>query len=335
MEQHTLNELFDRLGSGQKLPAHACLGWMAEEQKNRLTSLGSDHYSGKVREMVFGANKVLMLHTDRLSAFDKHICHIPCKGIILAQMGRFWFERLRGVIPNHYIDSPHQRVLRVKPATPFKIEVVVRGYMAGSMWRSYAKGETSICGQAIESGLQRYQKLSKPILTPSSKAAAYEHDENITPESVVSTGLATQSQWQKISEMALSLFQIGTQVYSQAGWILVDTKYEFGLDGDGNIMLIDEVHTPDSSRLWKKDTYKQRIDASLPPEMFDKEVIRSYLIEQGYMGEGTVPELPAEKKAGLVASYLKIYESLSSTTLALEEPWENVLISKQEQKNEI
>ncbi len=325
MQNLELKEIYKSIELGLEAPADFCLGWLTDTQKEILGKKGKNHYSGKVREMVTTEDTVYMLHTDRLSAFDKHICHVPGKGIILSQLSRFWFEQVNGKIENHYLDSPHQRLLKVKPATPFKFEVIVRGYITGSVWRSYSAGQREISGNMLAEGLENFTRLPTPILTPSTKAEAYSHDEPISPEEIVKKGLASKSQWEQISSLALELFRLGSQLYQKIGWILVDTKYEFGLDIHGNIMLIDELHTPDSSRLWRLDSYEKRLSAGEPPEMFDKEVIRNYLMESGYMGEGPVPVLPPDKLIELVTNYLEIYENLTKNQLYLTDSWENHL----------
>ncbi len=322
MKQQNLKDIYKNMEDGTPAPKELSLEWLTERQKNKLSLGKLSLYSGKVREMVRTTSSTYMLHTDRLSAFDKHICHIPGKGIILSQLSKYWFKSIETEVKNHYIASPHQRVLEVKSATPFKLEVIVRGYMAGSMWRSYHAGERVICGNKLPEGIKNFAKLDKPIVTPSTKAETYSHDENITPDEILAKGLASSAQWDKINSLALELFSIGTTKYDEIGWILVDTKYEFGLDQNGQIILIDEVHTPDSSRLWKSSSYAERLNNGQAPEMFDKEVLRRFLMEQGYMGDGEVPEIPIKKKLELVYNYLEIYEKLSGQKLYLEGSWE-------------
>jgi len=317
MTKHSLKAIYQSMQSGSDLPHGFCLGQLTPEQRTLIMEKTCSLYTGKVREMVeAGTGDIYMLHSDRLSAFDKHICNIPGKGIVLSELTKFWLEATKSQVPNHYLSSPDQ--------TPFKLEVIVRGYMAGSMWRIYSNGGREICGVKLDDGIENYAKLKTPILTPSSKAEAYSHDENITRQQITDTGLATTSQWEEMSNLALKLFELGTKIYANIGWILVDTKYEFGLDVHGSIMLIDELHTPDSSRLWLKESYNTRINQGHAPEMFDKESVRTYLIDQGYMGEGKVPKLPEKKKLELARNYLEIYEKLTNTELSFTSCWDKL-----------
>ena len=281
---------------------------------------GFDYYSGKVRECLSDQEKIYMIHTDNLSAFDRFITLVPFKGVLLAAMSRYWYQAI-GESANHaYISKPHPRVLEMKKLKPVKVEVIVRSYLAGSMLRSYQTGVRNFCGQHLPDGLQPYGRLPKPIVTPTSKAEAFEHDENRSPSELIRDGfVANELAWRHIESTALQLFELGSQRYAASGWILADTKYEFGTDNEGHTYLIDEVHTPDSSRLWKQSTYKDRINQGLLPDMFDKEIVRRYLSSQGFLGEGAVPPVPYSLIIELLESYLGIYESLAGESLTIED----------------
>lgn len=288
----------------------ACFGGLSSEAMTLLNSRGYQTYSGKVRELAKKNDKLWIFHSDRLSAFDRPIGLVPFKGLILAATSRYWLEQAGKIIPTHYLSSPHPRVLVTKPCTPFKIEVIVRGYLAGSMMRAYADGERNFCGETLPDGLTPHGPLKSPIITPTSKADVYEHDVNISPAEILATKLCTAKEWDVISKMAFDLFKLGREIYGRIGWILVDTKYEFGKDANGEICLIDEAHTPDSSRLWVESSYKSRISAGATPEMLDKENIRRYLQSKNFSGHGDVPVVPKNQLIQLGETYLHVAEKL-------------------------
>lgn len=279
-------------------------------QKKSLETKGFESYTGKVRELIRTKNELYIIHTDRLSAYDKHIGLVPYKGIILSEISRFWLEQLSDIVPTHYKSAPNQRTLQVKSCTPIKAEIIVRGYMTGSMQRAYEKGVRDFCGCQLPDNIKNFQKLDHPIITPTTKAEVFEHDEETTPSKLIEMGVCTLNQWQTIESLALKMFKKGQDLYDDKGWILVDTKYEFGLDEENNVIVIDEVHTPDSSRLWVKSTYEERLRDNLSPEMLDKEVIRRFLADNGFNGSGKAPEVPSELLVRLAQSYLRIAESL-------------------------
>ncbi len=291
-----------------------------DKEKLAFEDKGYAVYAGKVRELLVKDREILIYHSDRLSAFDRYIGLVPYKGLILAEISEFWLALASQHLPTHLIDRPHERVLRCLSCQPFKVEVVVRGYMAGSMARAYQKGTRNFCGVTLPEGLEAYRPLPAPIITPTTKAAAYEHDEDVSPEQLIERGVCTAAEWQEISRKALQLFALGQKVYAEKGWILVDTKYEFGRDSQGEIRVIDEIHTPDSSRLWVRDTYESQLQKGVSPEMLDKEVVRRYLMDQGFSGHGAVPHVPVEKLLHLVENYLKVAETLTGKTLMSEGP---------------
>lgn len=309
-----LNEISSSNNGAEAVKKSSYYG-MSDSQKAQYKSEGYHAYQGKVRELLQKDDHLFIFHTDRLTAFDKYIGMVPYKGAILSEISRFWLENVNDLIPTHFEKPVNERVLQVKNCKPVKAEVIVRGYMAGSMQRAYNKGVREFCGCSLPEGLKDFQKLPTPIITPTTKAAAFEHDEDATPAELIEQGVCTQEEWNKISDMALKLFARGQEVYEDKGWILVDTKYEFGWDKDGNIVVIDEVHTPDSSRLWVRESYSTRIAAGEQPEMLDKEIVRRFLMDHGFSGEGQVPEVPAEVLVSLSKVYLKVAETLTGSQL--------------------
>ena len=240
-------------------------------EKTDFKNLG-EKYVGKVRDVYNQKDKVIMISTDRYSAFDRNLALIPCKGQVLTQTSKFWFEQTQDIVPNHVIDFPDPNVVVGKKCTVLPVEMVVRGYITGvtgtSLWTSYQKGERNFGDFVLPDGMKKNQKLDKPVLTPTTKHEA--HDRNLTSKMVVEEKLMAPEIWEKVSNIAIKLFVRGQEVALERGLILVDTKYEFGLDEKGEITLIDEIHTPDSSRYWQAATYQARIDQGLEPENFDK-----------------------------------------------------------------
>ena len=280
-----VREKLAHLKTTHKITRESVYSGLSDTEKQALTADGYRVYQGKVRELVQKDQDLYILHSDRLSAFDRYIALVPYKGLILSELSRYWLEKANSVAKTHFVKALNERVLKVEACEPVKAEVIVRGYMAGSMMRAYEKGVREFCGQTLEDGLQPYQKLPKPIITPTSKAEVFEHDEETTAEQLINDGICSKEEWQKIERMALDLFEYGQKVYEEKGWILVDTKYEFGRSKkDGTICVIDEIHTPDSSRLWVKDTYESELAKGRSPEMLDKEIVRRYLMEQGFNG---------------------------------------------------
>ncbi len=300
--------------SGAEAQRHAYHG-LTPEQCARLQARDVRTYTGKVRDVVFRGDELFIVHSDRLTAFDKLISMVPYKGTILTAISEFWLQEAAKVVPTHYLSRPAERVLATRKTVPFKIEVVVRGFIAGSLQRAYANGDRTFCGVRLPEGLVAYGRLPAAIITPTTKAAAFEHDEGASPEELVRHGVCTRAEWDQIAALALTLFAHGQTVFARHGWILVDTKYEFGRAPDGRILVIDEVHTPDSSRLWTAATYDARREAGEAPEMLDKETVRRWLIEQGYSGEGPVPVVPVDRLLALARLYLHVAETLTGKPL--------------------
>lgn len=272
-------------------------------------------YQGKIRTMLNRDGRIQMLHSDRLTAFDRLIDYIPCKGVILSAISKFWLEEVGKQIPTHFIQELGPRALLTESLRPIKVEVVVRSYLAGSLLRAYHAGSRNFCGVKIPDGLTPYERLPEPIITPTTKAAAFEHDEALSSDELISRGVLTKDEWERVSSMALKIFSIGTKVFDEKGWLLVDTKYEFGKNQSGDIKLIDEVHTPDSSRLWLESSYQEKQIQGLVPEMLDKEIVRRWLMEQGFSGYGEVPAVPRSILIELGRVYLSVAETLTGRPL--------------------
>jgi phosphoribosylaminoimidazole-succinocarboxamide synthase len=272
--------------------------------------------SGKVRDWYeLPDGKRLIVTTDRLSAFDRILACAPYKGQVLNQLSAWWFEQTQDIIPNHLISIPDPNAAIVQRVTPIPVEVIARGYITGvtstALWYRYSLGERNIYGYDFTEGLNKNQQLPEPIITPTTKGGATGHDERLTCAEVVEKGLLDSKTWNQIQEAALAIFKRGQQIAKQAGLILVDTKYEFGIAPDGSVMLIDEVHTPDSSRFWKADSYEAQLQAGNEPENFDKEFVRLAYAEKGYRGDGEIPQMPDSLWAAVSERYITIYEMLT------------------------
>lgn len=276
---------------------------------------------GKVRDTYDLGDKLLLITTDRQSAFDRVLASIPFKGQVLNQVSAFWFEQTADIVANHIVDIPDANVTIAKKCTVFPIEFVVRGYLTGSTstsaWTLYAKGERDICGNKLPDGMVKNQKFAKPILTPTTKDDL--HDESISAEEIVRKGIIDEQTWKRLESIAFALFARGSEIAARNGLILVDTKYELGTDSDGNIMLIDEIHTPDSSRYWIAQSYEQRFAAAQEPENIDKEFLRLWFKDHcdPYKDE-TLPQAPAELVIELSTRYIKLFEMITGTQFTLD-----------------
>jgi phosphoribosylaminoimidazole-succinocarboxamide synthase len=288
--------------------------------------------TGKVRDWYdLPGGKRLIVTTDRLSAFDHILARVPYKGQVLNQLSAWWFEQTCDVIPNHLISVPDPNASIVTKVEPLAIEVIVRGYITGvtttALWYRYSIGERNIYGYDFSEGLKKNQALPEPIITPTTKGGITGHDERLTCAEVTEKGLLDESTWKQVQTAALAIFKRGQEIACKAGLILVDTKYEFGIAPDGSVMLIDEVHTPDSSRYWKADSYEGQFNAGREPENFDKEFIRIAYAEKGYRGDGEIPPMPDELWVAASERYITIYETLTGKTFeAGEYPVEERLL---------
>ncbi len=275
--------------------------------------------SGKVRDLYdLPDNRRLIVTTDRLSAFDRILAVVPYKGQVLNQLSAWWFENTRSVIENHLIAVPDPNASVVVEVEPFPVEVIVRGYITGvtstALWYRYALGEREIYGYTFPERLRKNQALPEPIITPTTKGGPSGHDERLTCRQVVETGLLDAPTWEQVQSAALGLFNRGQEIAARAGMILVDTKYEFGRAPDGRVLLIDEVHTPDSSRFWKADSYASSFEKGEEPENFDKEFIRRTYVDLGYRGEGTPPVVPDDLWVAASQRYITLFERLTQET---------------------
>jgi phosphoribosylaminoimidazole-succinocarboxamide synthase len=257
----------------------------------------------------------VFITTDKLSAFDRVIATVPYKGQVLNQLSAWWFSTTGDIVANHLVSMPDPNVTIATSARPLPVEVVVRGHITGvtdtALWTRYARGERTIYGHRFPEGLQKNDPLPRPLITPTTKAADGGHDEPLTCDDVVTRGLLDADLWERVQAAALALFARGVEVGGGAGLVLADTKYEFGLDRDGELLLIDEVHTPDSSRWWVESTLEARRAAGDEPESLDKEVVRRALNDAGYAGNGPVPELPAEVWSATTERYVDAYVRLT------------------------
>ena len=272
--------------------------------------------SGKVRDWYdLPDGNRLIITTDRLSAFDRILAAVPYKGQVLNQLSAWWFEHTKDIVPNHMVSLPDPNAAIVHIAEPFAVEVIVRGYITGvtttALWYRYSVGERDIYGYNFPEGLLKNQALAEPIITPTTKGGATGHDERLTCAEMVEKGFLDRQTWDQVQSAALAIFRRGQEVARQAGIILVDTKYEFGRASDGSVVLIDEVHTPDSSRFWKADTYEARFAAGEDPENFDKEFVRLAYAEKGYRGDGEIPSMPDDLWVSASERYIRIYEMLT------------------------
>lgn len=276
--------------------------------------------AGKVRESYQSDDRRILITTDRLSCFDVVLTTIPYKGQVLNQLAQFWFERTADIVPNHIVAIPDPNIMVVKNCQVLPVEVVVRGYLAGSAWRDYQAGR-AISGITLPAGMQAYQKLSCAMLTPSTKAVHGDHDQPISSLDVVEKGIVSAELWSRVSTAALALFARGQEIAAAHGLILADTKYEFGTL-NGELVLVDEIHTLDSSRFWIAESYQSRLGAGEPPVMLDKEPVRQWLLARGFSGEGTPPEFSDQHRLSIASEYIYSYELITGKTFehAQEDP---------------
>lgn len=278
-----------------------------------IPSLGKK-YQGKVRDFYKSGDKRILITTDRISAFDRVLGYIPYKGQVLNELSAFWFEKTRDIVANHLITIPHPNVAIVVDAKPYPVEMVVRGYISGvtktSLWKAYESGERIIYGIKFPEGLRKNQKLPQPVITPTTKAEGGAHDEKLTREEILKKKLVAAKIYLQMEKAALALYKRGNEICQRRGLILVDTKYEFA-DYKGKLILIDEIHTPDSSRFWRAKNYKDRFEKGLEPENFDKEFFRLWYAKQNYRGDGEPPKMSSQLQTKTAIRYIKIYEMIT------------------------
>ena len=272
-------------------------------------------FQGKVRDFYIKDDTRILITTDRQSAFDVILGCIPYKGSVLNMLSAFWFEQTKHIIPNHLVSIPDKNVLVGKNCDPIPVEMVVRGYISGvtntSIWGSYQKGERVIYGLQFPEGLKKNQKLPQPVITPTTHGGGKGgHDERLTREEIFKRKIVDKKVYLQMEKASLELFMLGSKICKKRGLILVDTKYEFGLY-KGKVTLIDEIHTPDSSRFWVEKTYKKRFEKGLEPENFDKEFLRLWYANRGYKGDGKPPAMSKQLIVDLAKRYVSVYEKIT------------------------
>jgi phosphoribosylaminoimidazole-succinocarboxamide synthase len=266
-------------------------------------------YTGKVRDTYTRGSERVLIATDRLSAFDRLLTTVPLKGQVLTQLAQYWFDRVSAFMPHHVIAVPDPCVVVAHEVSIVPIEVVVRGYLAGSAWRDYETGH-AVSGVVLPAGMKQFEPLPAPLVTPSTKEAVGKHDMPISEHEIVERGIVPAHVWEEVRTKALQLFAMASAELAERGLIFADTKYEFGIL-NGEVVLADEVHTLDCSRFWIASSYEERLSAGQAPEMLDKEPIRRWLMERGFRGEGQPPHIDDEYRAELMAHYMRSFELIT------------------------
>lgn len=289
-----------------------------------------NHYKGKVRENYdLPDGRRIIIATDRLSAFDVILTAIPLKGELLTQTARYWFEETADICPNHVLDYPDPNVVVGTRLDILPVEIVVRDYLAGttstSVLTKYKDGERDMYGIRLPDGLRDNEKLPQAIITPTSKALDGGHDEPLTRDEILTRGLLSEEQWDTVSRYALALFARGKALAAKRGLILVDTKYEFGTDKDGAIILADEIHTPDSSRYWLAASYEERFKAGERPQSFDKDFIRAWVTARCDPYKDRIPRIPAELIEQTSRVYTQAFETITGKTFTADISGKTVL----------
>ena len=280
-----------------------------------LDTLGAK-IEGKVRDNYVAGDRRTIVVTDRVSCFDRVVGTLPFKGQVLNQLAAYWFERTAAIAPNHLISVPDPNVSVVREGRPLAVEFVVRGYLTGStstsVWTAYAQGSRVYCGHRLPEGLKRHEPLPAPLLTPTTKAEKGAHDEPVSRADVIARGLMSAERYDEAERLVLTLYAEGARTAATRGLILVDTKYELALDADDRLFVIDEIHTPDSSRYWYRDAYQRAMSEGRDPEALDKEYVRRWLQEQGYRGEGPIPEIPVDVRCEAARRYIEAFEQITA-----------------------
>ncbi len=280
--------------------------------ETHLEGLGA-RYRGKVRDTYASDRRLVLVTTDRISAFD-HILRqaIPFKGQVLNQLAAYFFEHTRDLVPNHVLSVPDPNVTIAVRCEPVPVEFVVRGYLAGHAWREYRAGRRSVCGVPLPEGLRQSSRLPEPVLTPSTKAAEG-HDEDISRDELLGREVIDRATLEKLEAMALALFARGTEMAAERGLILVDTKYEFGRTPEGDYVVIDEVHTPDSSRYYYAEGYEERLASDAPQRQLSKEFVREWLMANGFQGKAgqTLPDLTDDFRVEVAQRYIELFETVT------------------------
>ncbi len=294
-----------------------------------VCSGAKSHHSGKVREsFVLPSGERAIVVSDRISAFDLVLGTVPFKGQVLNQIAAWWFQKLEGVVPHHLINTPDPNISLVKNTQPLPVEIIVRGYLTGttktSSWYAYQHLDRMICGIEMPVGMKKNQRFNQPIITPTTKPEVG-HDEAISREEIISSGLVPEAVYLQAEEYALKMFALGQKIAAERGLILVDTKYEMGLDESGKLMIIDEVHTPDSSRYWITDSYESRFAKNEEPESLDKEFVRRMLVDKGIDIQADTEKydvsrfLDDELRVMAAKKYIQLYEKMTGETFKFPE----------------
>jgi phosphoribosylaminoimidazole-succinocarboxamide synthase len=276
-----------------------------------------ERYKGKVRDCyITNDQRRIIVVSDRISAFDVVLGTLPFKGQVLNQIAQFWFEETKHIAPNHVLEVPDPNVMIGRECTPLKAEFVMRSYLTGvtstSIWRAYESGARVFCGHDLPEGMHKNQKLPEAILTPSTKAEQGDHDVSVSREELIAMGHITAEDFDRAAEMVKALFAFGQKRAAERGLILVDTKYEVGVSPEGEMMLIDEIHTPDSSRYWYADDFEERVARGDEPRSLDKEYVRRWMAEtHNYRGDGPPPEMTDEVRVEAARRYVEIYELMT------------------------
>lgn len=286
-------------------------------ERTDLPGLGR-RIEGKVRDSYVGEKQRTIVVTDRVSCFDVVVGTIPLKGQLLNQAAAFWFEKTRELVPNHLLSVPDPCVSIVEEVEILPVEWVYRGYLTGvsstSIWTAYENGAREYCGHRLPEGMRQHEQLAEPLLTPTTKAEHGEHDELTSRAEILRGGVVSEELYDRVAALGHELFRAGHEWAAQQGMILVDTKYEFGLNQRGELVVADEIHTPDSSRYWYAEGYEVAQREGTNPKSFDKEYVRRWLVEErGYRGEGRIPELPLEVRCEAAARYIEAYEAVTGS----------------------
>jgi phosphoribosylaminoimidazole-succinocarboxamide synthase len=283
-------------------------------ERTAISELG-DLEAGKVRDNYVSGERRFIIATDRVSCFDVVVGTLPFKGQLLNQLAAFWFERTRELARNHLLEVPDPNVSVVVECEPLPVEFIYRAYLTGSsptsIWTAYDRGEREYCGHRLPDGMRKHEPLREVLLTPTTKASQGQHDELISREELVASGQISAERYEEAAAIGAALFEDGRRWTESRGLILVDTKYEMGLDREGRIVVIDEIHTPDSSRYWQRDSYERAISEGQDPAQLDKEYLRRWLSEQGYRGEGKWPEIPIDVRCEATRRYVEAFEQIT------------------------
>ena len=298
-------------------------------ERTDLSELGVRE-EGKVRDNYVDGKRRFIVVSDRVSCFDVVVATLPFKGQVPNQIAAFWFEQTREIAPNHLIEVLDPNVSVVRECRPLLVEFVYRAHLTGSsptsIWTAYRRGERTYCGHRLPEGLRQHEELPEPLLTPTSKAPRGEHDELTSREALIESGVIEADLYDEAAALAAALFAEGRRLAAGRGLILVDTKYELGLDERDRLVVIDEIHTPDSSRYWYRDGFERALSQGRDPEALDKEYVRRWLVERGYSGDGPHPDIPVEVRCDAARRYIEAYEQVTGSAFApdLEPPLERI-----------